>query len=141
MSIVVGLSPRPEGQAALRAAVEEARGRGVPLHVVRVLTESLSENPGQVRDFSARNRSEQAELDAVVDGIRADGVDVTSELAPAAEAPADAILRAAKQLDAKLIVIGMRRRTAVGKMLLGSVAQDVLLGAQCNVLAVKSGSD
>jgi nucleotide-binding universal stress UspA family protein len=37
-----------------------------------------------------------------------------------------------------LIVIGMRRRSRVGKLLLGSTAQDVLLGADCAVLAVRS---
>jgi nucleotide-binding universal stress UspA family protein len=138
MSIVVGLSPRPEGQAALRAAVAEAKERGLPLHVVRVVTDSLSENPGQVKESTERSKAEHHDLDEVVAAIRAEGVDATSELAPGSEAPADAILRAAKQRGATLIVIGMRRRTAVGKMLLGSVAQDVLLGAECNVLAVKA---
>ena len=47
------------------------------------------------------------------------------------------ILRVAEQMDAELIVIGLRRRTPVGKLILGSNAQRILLDAHCPVLAVK----
>lgn len=53
---------------------------------------------------------------------------------------AGAVLDAAEQLDAKLVVVGLRRRTPVGKLLMGSVAQRILLGASCPVLSVKPGS-
>ena len=51
-----------------------------------------------------------------------------------------AVLETAEQLDARLIVVGLRRRTPVGKLLMGSVAQRILLGAACPVLSVKPGS-
>ncbi|MGH3353093.1 MAG: universal stress protein [Nocardioides sp.] len=51
-----------------------------------------------------------------------------------------AVLDAAEQLDARLIVVGLRRRTPVGKLLMGSVAQRILLAAACPVLSVKPGS-
>jgi nucleotide-binding universal stress UspA family protein len=51
---------------------------------------------------------------------------------------ADQILRLADELNAELIVIGLRRRTPVGKLILGSQAQTILLEAECPVLAVKS---
>jgi nucleotide-binding universal stress UspA family protein len=50
---------------------------------------------------------------------------------------ADAVLDAARESRATLVVVGVRRRSPVGKMLLGSVAQRVILDADCPVLAVK----
>jgi nucleotide-binding universal stress UspA family protein len=52
--------------------------------------------------------------------------------------PAEEVVDLADELGAELIVIGMRHRTAVGKFLLGSSAQRILLGARCPVLAVKA---
>lgn len=47
----------------------------------------------------------------------------------------------ANELGAQLLVIGVRRRSPVGKLVLGSDAQDALLGADCPVLAVKAPED
>ena len=52
--------------------------------------------------------------------------------------PAEDLIAAAEDADAAFIVIGLRRRSPVGKLLLGSNAQRVLLDASCPVLAVKA---
>jgi nucleotide-binding universal stress UspA family protein len=52
--------------------------------------------------------------------------------------PADDVLDVAEEVQAELIVIGLRRRTAVGKLILGGSAQRILLDATCPVLAVKA---
>jgi nucleotide-binding universal stress UspA family protein len=44
----------------------------------------------------------------------------------------------ARTTNADLIVIGLRRRTPVGKLIMGSAAQTILLEADCPVLAVKA---
>ena len=53
--------------------------------------------------------------------------------------PAEDLIGIAEDSDADLIVIGLRRRTPVGKLILGSNAQRILLDAPCPVLAVKVG--
>ena len=47
------------------------------------------------------------------------------------------LLDAAEQADASAIVIGVKHRSPVGKLLLGSAAQQVLLEANAPVIAVK----
>lgn len=51
----------------------------------------------------------------------------------------DQVLEAAEASAASMIVLGVRRRSPVGKLLMGSVSQRVILGAECAVLAVKPG--
>ena len=52
---------------------------------------------------------------------------------------ADEILAVAKEVEADAIVIGIRHRTPVGKLIMGSVAQRVIIDATCPVIAVKPG--
>jgi nucleotide-binding universal stress UspA family protein len=52
----------------------------------------------------------------------------------------DAVLGVAQEVDAELLVVGIHRRSPVGKALLGSNAQRILLNAMCPVLAVRAES-
>jgi nucleotide-binding universal stress UspA family protein len=48
------------------------------------------------------------------------------------------VVTVVQEVGAELCVIGIRRRTAVGKMLMGSNAHRILMAAPCPVLAVKA---
>lgn len=62
---------------------------------------------------------------------------------PRANSPraADELVDLGNELDAQMIVIGVRSRSRVGKMLMGSDAQAVILGASIPVLSVKADDD
>ena len=129
MTIVVGYVPTPEGEAALTAAVAEARRSEQPLHVVNSSRgDALVDN---------RFASEEV-LAAVRDQLDASGVVYEIEQQVRGRDGADEVVAVADRVHASLIVIGMRRRTATGKLLTGSQAQRILLDANCPVLAVKA---
>jgi nucleotide-binding universal stress UspA family protein len=131
MAIVVGYVAKPEGRAALRRAAEEARLRRTKLIVIN------SNRGGKDLDAEENLRYEQ-ELADVRDTLSQAGVEHEVRQLVRGMEPAEDLIAIAEETDADLIVIGLRRRTPVGKLILGSNAQRVLLDASCPVLAVKA---
>ena len=131
MKILVGYLKSPEGQAALDAAIAECRLRDGELVVVHSMR-------GGQRDEAEQAVSYREEMEAIEARLSGEGVPHRSRELVQGQSPAEDLLQAAKEEDAGLIVIGLRRRTPVGKLLLGSNAQDILLKADCPVLAVKA---
>ena len=131
MSIVVGYVATKEGKAALRAASAEARLRNARLVVIN------SNRGGKDLDREEAARYE-AELDAVRQTLSDAGVEHEVRQLVRGVEPAEDLVKVAEETSAELIVIGLRRRTPVGKLILGSNAQRILLDAPCAVLAVKA---
>lgn len=131
MAIVVGYVPTKEGRAALAAAVKEARLRNSKLVVIN------SNRGGKDLENEEAARYEQ-ELAAVKAEMDAAGVEHQVRQLVRGMEPAEDLIAVAEEVSADLIVIGLRRRTPVGKLILGSNAQRILLDASCPVLAVKA---
>jgi nucleotide-binding universal stress UspA family protein len=129
MTVVVGYIPTREGQVALARAVEEARKEGSTLVVVN---SSRGDAPVDQRFLL------DDELDQLRAKLDAEGVAHTVVQSVRGRDAAEEVIDAVEQHEADLVVIGLRRRTAVGKLILGSTAQRILLGAPCPVLAVKA---
>ncbi len=129
MTIVLGYVPTTEGRAALAAAVEEARLRGARLVVLNTT------RADRLVDTRYAHDGDIAELEEVLEraGVEHEVRHHTSE-----QLAGDELVSLAGELDATLLVIGLRHRSPVGKLLLGSAAQTVLLDAPCPVLAVKA---
>ncbi len=127
MTIVVGWSPDEYGAAALARAVEEARQRSG-----RVVVVNATRGDALVDDRYA----DEEQLTRLTSGLDASGVEVDVRRSMGADV-GDQVLAVAAEVSADLVVIGLRRRSPVGKLLMGSVAQRILLGADCAVLAVK----
>ena len=129
-TVVVGYVPKPEGEAALEKAVQEAELRGLKLVVVS------SQRGGPDYDEKAA-AAHDAALDDVRRKLDAKGVPYVVRQLVRGFDPADDLISIAEANAAELIVIGLRRRSPVGKLILGSNAQRILLDAHCPVLAVK----
>jgi len=80
-------------------------------------------------------------LDQIREELRRAGVEHEIRQLVRGMDPADDLVNVATEVDAEFIVIGLRRRSPVGKLILGSNAQRVLLDAPCPVLAVKAEED
>jgi nucleotide-binding universal stress UspA family protein len=130
-TIVVGYVPKPEGRAALRRAAEEARLRGSRLVVVN------SHRGGREFDRDDALESE-AQLEEVHAELKNAGVEHELRQLVRGMDPAEDLINVATEVNAEFIIIGLRRRSPVGKLILGSNAQRVLLDAPCPVLAVKA---
>ena len=125
--IVIGYTADRYGKAALDAGIEEARVRDTDVLVVNSTSgdsyvDAAFAQKAEVRDVQARLTT----------------CGVPFELSqPVGVFAADALLEAMNRPEAELLVIGLKHRNPVGKLLLGSVAQQVLLDCPKPVLAVK----
>lgn len=119
MAIAVGFADKPEGRAALDTAVSEARLRQLGVTVVV---------------------AEQHDHDTVDALLAPTGIDYTIHRTGELQALSDALMDRVHSENVEFIIIGLRRRSPVGKLLLGSNAQRILLDAPCPVVAVKAES-
>lgn len=131
MNIVVGYVPSAEGMAAIDYAADLAARDGDRIVVV---------NTGVRGNDAHPSFASAADWDALDERLTALGVDHELRRPLQAQSPAEEILSVADSVDAGLIVIGLRRRSPVGKLFLGSSSQQILLDARCPVVAVKAAA-
>ncbi|MCC2661028.1 MAG: universal stress protein UspA [Arthrobacter sp.] len=129
MSIIVGFVPTPAGEAALTAGIAEAQLRKQDLVIVNSAREGALVDKAVAPD-DVLERAAQRAADA--------GVTVSVIQPPYQHDLADEFLDVAREANASLIVIGLRHRSQVGKFILGSHAQRILMQADRPVLAVKA---
>lgn len=129
MIIIVGYTPTPEGEAALEHGIAEAHHHGDDLLVVNV---SATSDP---HDSTFASDTQLSEVER---RLAAEGVGFTLRQLVRGKDAAEEILDLEKDQHVRGIVIGVRHRTPVGKLLLGSNSQRILLEAQSPVIAVKA---
>lgn len=117
-TVVVGYSPKAEGRAALSRAILLARMSAAKVVIVHT--------------------AQDDELTTVEEELTDSGLEFEIHRAPDPLDPAEELIKVSDAATSAVIVIGLRRRSPVGKLLLGSNAQRVLLDASCPVLAVKA---
>jgi nucleotide-binding universal stress UspA family protein len=123
MTVLVAYNESPQGEAAFAAAIEEASRRNTTVTVL-VLTPQPAAEPMPAHLTHLLESSPEQTFEVA---FRVDTIEV-----------ADAILDQAERSEADLIVIGSRKRSPVGKFLLGSTTQRVLLDSGVPVLVIKA---
>jgi len=130
-TVVVGYVPKPEGEAALHSGIGEAKLRNAKIVVVN------SHRGGSEFDGEASVKAD-ADMERIRGLLQDSGMEHEVRQLVRGFEPAEDLISIADDADAELIVIGLRRRSPVGKLILGSNAQRILLDAKCPVLAVKA---
>jgi nucleotide-binding universal stress UspA family protein len=128
VTIVIGYVPTPVGEAALEAGLAEAAAHGDDVVILNSPRRGATVDADLVDDVAVAAlvaRAEELGVKARVDDAD-HGPDVVNTF--------EALVR---ETGARMIVIGLRRRTPVGKLVMGSSAQRILLEASVPVLAVK----
>lgn len=116
MSVAVALTDSPEGRRALDAAVAEAQNLGTGLFLINLTLHDVAEEeiPSGL-DVTVINRSGRGDRDPV-----------TAVIDELGDHP-----------EVDRLVLGVRARSRVGKMILGSVAQRLILRSPVPVLTVR----
>ena len=141
-SIVVATDGSPYSTAAASEAIGIAKKNGSKLTVISVVPAELA-TPTDI-DFAATQRELLAEKEmqvaeknakAVKEAAAKEGVAVQAFVMTGK--PADAIIETAREKNADLIVVGSHGRTGLERLLMGSVAERVIVMSTCAVLVAK----
>lgn len=130
MTIVVAYVPRPEGQAALDKGIEIAKRRNEHLLVVNA-------TPGSGDDEAMASAQDVEQIEKL---LTQNGLDAEFKQYGRGKNAVEEIEALMQTFPVSLLIIGIRKRSPVGKLIMGSVAQDLLLSVSCPVLAVKVSS-
>jgi nucleotide-binding universal stress UspA family protein len=138
----------PASLVALPHAIDVAKATGAELVVVHVLSSPIPfvaemtyiDQDTWDRVFAGAQAEAHTQLDALLARARAAGVHASGFVIDTGmiSAPAEEIVRAAKDKDVGVLVLGTHGRTGVAKLFLGSVAARVVATAPCPVLTVRA---
>ncbi|MGP9536500.1 universal stress protein [Brachybacterium sp. AOP43-C2-M15] len=125
-TVLLAYVPSATSEAALAFAVKEAERRGDSL---LVLASERAPDPRKARGVTDRRPLDER--------LEETGLEYELRTVPKRDDPADDILDAVEHDDVSLVVLGIRKRTPIGKILLGSTSQRVAIESPVPVVLVK----
>ncbi|MEW1964315.1 universal stress protein [Micrococcus sp. NPDC078436] len=131
MTILIGYKPSDSGDAALDKALDIARSTRERVVVVNAGPGGEHRTDSLVTE--AQQRGVQARLDA-------SGVDAEFRQYARGRSTVQEMKDVAAELDASLVVIGLRRRGGFGRFVMGSVSDELLQQLDQPVLCVKASA-
>ena len=130
MKILIGYDGSNSAKEVLNLASKHAKAFEASVNVVTSMQHGKENQKAEI---------EQAEngLDWVQSVFDADGLSCKTHLLIRGLAPGEDLIEFAKENDVNEIFVGVKRRSKVGKLLMGSTAQYVILNAPCPVVTAK----
>lgn len=123
------------GQTALEMATSLARDRGAKLVIIHVEEPPMAYGGGEL--YYGIEEPDRSELEKMLKAVVPTDPTVGYEHRLAIGGPAEGILHVAENENAEMIVMSTHGRTGLTRMLMGSVAEEVVRKAKCPVLTVK----
>jgi nucleotide-binding universal stress UspA family protein len=130
MKILVGYDETRVAEAALKLAHKHAKAFDAKIYILN----SLEQSPTLKKEDIDKAESK---LEKIKTSFEADGIACEANASVSYQSPGEDLVNFAKDNDVEEIILGVRRRSKVGKLMFGSTAQFVILEAPCPVLAVK----
>ena len=130
MKIMIGY----DGSDESKAAVELVRKRAFSFNAKVYVVTSLF---GEFRTTTKEIKQSEKDLDQVRKLFEENSIPVEAQLLVRGLNPGEDLVQFAKKNEVDEIVVGVRKTSAVGKMLFGSNARYVILHAHCPVLTVR----
>lgn len=130
MKILIGYDGSQESRKALDIVKQYARILSAEAYVLTVVEGGAH----AVRDVYQKA---EEDLTFAKNSIAAEGIRCNAKLSAQGLEPGEDLLQFAAENAIDLIIIGIQKRSKVGKLLFGSNAQYVILNADCPVLTVK----
>jgi len=130
MKILVGY----DGSNAAKCALQLARDRAKAVDAeVLAVTSMVKANKNQIEDILQAERG----LEYTKTLLEEEGIECDTHLLVRGFSPGEDLVQFAEENQIDEIFVGVRRRSKVGKFLIGSTAQYVVLHAPCPVVTVK----
>ena len=130
MKILVGYDGSNSAKEALNLAKIHAKAFGASVSVVTSMEKGTE---GQREEIAQSEKG----LEWAKSVFEEDGIDCDTHLLIRGLSPGEDIVEYARESQAAEIIVGVKRRSKVGKLLMGSTAQFVILQAPCPVVSVK----
>lgn len=130
MKILVGFDGSNSAKDALELSVKHARAFGAEVEVVTSL-------PGGTATEAVEIQHAEEDLAFAEKFLEKENIPCNTSLLVRGLTPGEDIVQFAKEHGIEGIIIGVKRRSKVGKLLFGSNAQYVILKAPCPVTTIK----
>ena len=129
MKILVGYDRSNVAKEALKLAKKHAKAFDAEVFILTSLAQS---NELELEDI----QKVEHEMEYMITALKKENISCETQAIVSLLSPGEVLVQFAKENDIDEIIIGLRRKSKVGKLIFGSTAQFVILNAPCPVVSV-----